>query len=145
DRRPHPLPRRRPDREGPGPVDGARDPRGARRGDGTVIRVALKGLLGRKLRATLTAFAIVLGVAMISGSLVLTDTIGKSFDGVYSESYKHTDAVVTSKAAVGGADQAPAFSADVLRDVRTLPGVRNAQGEIGDSAHIVNRNGKSLG
>jgi putative ABC transport system permease protein len=35
-----------------------------------VIRVALKGLLGRKLRATLTAFAIVLGVAMVSGSFV---------------------------------------------------------------------------
>ena len=34
-----------------------------------MIRVALKGLLGRKLRAALTAFAIVLGVAMISGSL----------------------------------------------------------------------------
>ena len=34
-----------------------------------MIGVALKGLLGRKLRATLTAFAIVLGVAMISGSL----------------------------------------------------------------------------
>ena len=31
-----------------------------------MIGVALKGLLGRKLRATLTAFAIVLGVAMIS-------------------------------------------------------------------------------
>ena len=42
--------------------------------------VALKGLLGRKLRAILTAFAIVLGVAMISGAFVLTDTLGKGFD-----------------------------------------------------------------
>ncbi len=47
-----------------------------------MIGVALKGLLGRKLRATLTAFAIVLGVAMISGAFVLTDTLGKSFDGI---------------------------------------------------------------
>ena len=47
-----------------------------------MIGVALKGLFGRKLRTVLTAFAIVLGVAMISGSLVLTDTIGKSFDGI---------------------------------------------------------------
>ena len=58
-----------------------------------MIGVALKGLLGRKLRATLTAFAIVLGVAMISGSFVLTDTLGKSFDGIYDESYEATDAV----------------------------------------------------
>jgi putative ABC transport system permease protein len=62
-----------------------------------VITVALKGLLGRKLRATLTAFAIVLGVAMISGAFVLTDTLGKSFDGIYSESYKDADAVVSGK------------------------------------------------
>ena len=49
-----------------------------------MIGVALKGLLGRKLRAALTAFAIVLGVAMISGAFVLTDTLGKSFDGIYT-------------------------------------------------------------
>ena len=81
-----------------GPLHAARDPRGARGGDRPMIGVALKGLLGRKLRAMLTAFAIVLGVAMISGSFVLTDTLGKSFDGVYSESYKATDAVISSKA-----------------------------------------------
>jgi putative ABC transport system permease protein len=60
-----------------------------------MIGVALKGLLGRKLRATLTAFAIVLGVAMISGAFVLTDTLGKSFDGIYEDSYKATDAVIS--------------------------------------------------
>ena len=65
-----------------------------------MIGVALKGLLGRKLRAILTAFAIVLGVAMISGSFVLTDTLGKSFDGIYEESYKATDAVISSKVAI---------------------------------------------
>ena len=65
-----------------------------------MIGVAIKGLLGRKLRATLTGFAIVLGVAMISGAFVLTDTLGKSFDGIYNESYKATDAVISSKAAI---------------------------------------------
>jgi len=42
-----------------------------------VTRVAIKGLLGRKVRAFLTALAIVLGVAMVSGSFVLTDTISR--------------------------------------------------------------------
>ena len=79
-----------------------------------MIGVALKGLLGRKLRATLTAFAIVLGVAMISGAFVLTDTLGKSFDGIYADSYKATDAVISSKVAIktnDGSTEAPAFSA----------------------------------
>ena len=40
-----------------------------------MTRVALKGLLGRRTRAVLTATAIVLGVAMVSGTYILTDTI----------------------------------------------------------------------
>ena len=61
--------------------------------------VALRGLMNRKLRASLTAFAIVLGVAMISGSFVLTDTISKAFDSISGQSYKNADVVVTGKAA----------------------------------------------
>jgi putative ABC transport system permease protein len=113
-----------------------------------VIGVALKGLLGRKLRATLTAFAIVLGVAMISGAFVLTDTLGKSFDGIFDESYKSTDAVISSKVAVktqDGETEAPAFSAAVLSDVDDLPGVRVAQGSIEDQARLVDNNGDAIG
>ena len=80
-----------------------------------MIEVALKGLLGRKLRAILTAFAIVLGVAMISGAFVLTDTLGKGFDGIYDESYASADAVVSSKIATStddGGEEAPAFNSD---------------------------------
>ena len=113
-----------------------------------MIGVALKGLLGRKLRAVLTGFAIVLGVAMISGAFVLTDTLGKSFDGIFNESYKTTDAVISSKAAVGSStsnDNAPAFSADVLKDVQALPGVRVAQGSIEDHSRLVNSDGDAIG
>src|SRR6185312_8847662 len=49
----------------------------------------------RKLRAVLTALAIVLGVAMVSGSLVLTDSIQKAFHTLFSSSYEHTDGVMT--------------------------------------------------
>jgi len=113
-----------------------------------MIRVALKGLLGRKLRAALTAFAIVLGVAMISGSLVLTDTVGKSFDGVYSQSYKASDAVVSTKDAISAGDgdaEAPAFSARALAQARNVPGVAAAQGSIEDEARLVNANGRAIG
>ena len=49
-----------------------------------MTRVALKGLAGRKLRGLLTALAIVLGVAMVSGTYVLTDTIQRGFDTIFS-------------------------------------------------------------
>ena len=48
-----------------------------------MIGVALKGLAARKVRALLTAFAIVIGVSMVSGTFILTDTMQKSFDGLF--------------------------------------------------------------
>jgi putative ABC transport system permease protein len=113
-----------------------------------MIGVALKGLLGRKLRSALTAFAIVLGVAMISGSFVLTDTLGKSLDQSYSEAYKATDAVISSEEAVDTGDtttEAPAFAAGVLRRVESLPGVRVAQGTIADQARLVDERNNPIG
>jgi putative ABC transport system permease protein len=110
--------------------------------------VALKGLLGRKFRATLTAFAIVLGVAMISGAFVLTDTLGNSLDHIYKQSYAASDAVISSEEAVNTGDttpEAPAFSAGVLRKVERLPSVRRAQASIEDQARLVDRDGKAIG
>ena len=68
-----------------------------------MTRVALRGLLGRKLRAALTAFAIVLGVAMVSGTFVLTDTIKSAFSTVFTTVYQNTDAVITGKSAISRA------------------------------------------
>ena len=67
-----------------------------------MIAVALKGLARRKLRAALTATAIVLGVAMISGTYILTDTIKSAFGTVFTEVYKNTDVAITGKSAIGG-------------------------------------------
>jgi MacB-like periplasmic core domain len=72
-----------------------------------MIAVALKGLAGRKVRALLTAFAVVIGVSMVSGTFVLTDTMQKAFDGIFAASYENTDAVVTGKEVVSGTTSAP--------------------------------------
>jgi putative ABC transport system permease protein len=113
-----------------------------------VIGVALKGLLGRKLRAALTAIAIVLGVAMISGTYVLTDTIKAAFSTVFTQVYKNTDAVISGKSAIGGnarnGDQVPSLPESLLGRVRNLPGVADAQGGIADEAKLVARNGKVI-
>jgi putative ABC transport system permease protein len=111
-----------------------------------VIGIALKGLAGRKLRATLTAVAIVLGVAMISGTFILTDTIEAAFDTVFTVAYKKTDVVVTGRSAIGEGERerggAPAFSEALLATVRALPGVAEAQGSVQSSAQLVGRAGK---
>ena len=77
-----------------GPSTRARDPRDARAGERSMIGVALKGLAGRKIRALLTALAVVIGVSMVSGTYILTDTMQKSFNGLFTASYDKTDAVI---------------------------------------------------
>ncbi len=115
-----------------------------------MIRVALKGLLGRKLRAALTAIAIVLGVAMVSGTYVLTDTIKSAFTTVFTTVYKNTDAVITGKSAIGGSSRGgdrvtvPTLPASLLARVRALPGVALATGGVSDQAQLVGHNGKVI-
>ena len=111
-----------------------------------MTKVALKGLLGRKLRATLTAVAIVLGVAMVSGTYVLTDTIKHGFDSIFTAAYSSADAVISGKTAFGGSQVlAPAFSESLLPRVRALPEVQRAVGGVSDDqAHLVGRNGKAF-
>ena len=58
---------------------------------------ALRGLLGRKLRTVLTAIAIVLGVATVSGTYVLTDSINNAFHSIFYETRAGSDAVVSGK------------------------------------------------
>jgi putative ABC transport system permease protein len=101
-----------------------------------VIRFALRSLAARKLRTTLTALAIVLGVAMVSGSYVLTDTIDKAFDAIFVDSYAGTDAVVTGKDAgfsvEGESSQAPPIPEETLQRVRAIDGVEVATGSVVD-------------
>jgi putative ABC transport system permease protein len=115
-----------------------------------VIRVALRGLAGRKLRAVLTAFAIVLGVTMVSGTYVLTDTIDKAFNSIFTESYANTDAVVSGKAADinvdGEAADAPSISESLLPEIRALPDVAAATGFVADDTNtkILTKEGKAV-
>jgi putative ABC transport system permease protein len=95
--------------------------------------VAIRNLWERKLRTILTAMAIVLGVMMVSGTYILTDTIDRSFDEIFTESNQGVDAVVSSREAIETEDgQQPPFDAGVLRTVRRTDGVEEAAGGIAD-------------
>jgi putative ABC transport system permease protein len=114
-----------------------------------MTRFALKGLLGRKLRTALTALAIVLGVAMISGTYVLTDSIDSAFDTIFTEVRKGSSAVVTGKSAFdlseGSGASAPAFDEGVLETVRAVDGVSAADGGVqSESTTLIGRDGKAV-
>ena len=115
-----------------------------------MLKVALKGLAGRKLRAILTALATILGVAMVSGTFVLTDTIKAGFSQIFTTVYKNTDAVITGRSAIGTSGSngqtivPPSFPVSLLTNVRALPDVEDAAGGIGDLAQLVGHNGKVI-
>lgn len=115
-----------------------------------MIRVALKGLAGRKFRAAMTALAIVLGVAMVSGTFVLTDTIDKAFDTIFVESYANTDAAISGKAPdisfEGDTAEAPGVPESLLQRVRGLDSVEAATGSVIDESatKILKSDGKAI-
>ena len=51
-----------------------------------VLKLTLASLAARKIRLALTTFAVVLGVAFVSGSFILADSLRGTFDAV---SYTH--------------------------------------------------------
>jgi len=111
-----------------------------------MIRVAIKGLLRRKTRALLTSLAVVLGVAMISGTFVLTDTIQRAFTNVFDTAYESTSVIITGKEFVKESSTHPTVPASLLERVRSQPGVAAAAGGLtDDGVRLIGRDGKALG
>ncbi len=105
-----------------------------------MIRIALRSLWSRKLRTVLTLLAILLGVAMISGTYVLTDQINKGFDDIFKKSEQGVDVNITYKSAFTGANYfgpTGTLPASLLTVVETTPGVAQAAGQVGASGAVV--------
>ena len=92
---------------------------------------ALKSLWARKLRALGTTVAVLVGVSLIAGTYVITDTINKAFDDIFNDSLKGTSVVITNKQPVTQqTNTSISFPAGVLKKVRAVPGVNLAAGTI---------------
>ena len=113
-----------------------------------MTRVALKGLLGRKLRTALTAIAIVLGVAMISGTFILTDSIDQAFNTIFTDIRKGSNVIVSGKSAFDTGDSdaslTPSFDESLLPKVEALPGVAAAEPSVSGEAQLIGDDGKAI-
>jgi putative ABC transport system permease protein len=110
-----------------------------------VTKLALRGLLTRKLRSVLTGFAVVIGVAFVVGTLVFTDTIDASFKNLFERTQKGVDVSVEAHQAVkADFSQPPTMPADALDKVKTVPGVEKAEGGVSSDGTLVDRNGEAI-
>ena len=112
-----------------------------------MTRVVLRGLLARRLRLTLTAFAVALGVTLVSGTYVFTDTINSTFDTIFTKAYEKTDVVVSPGDEVTNQDgERPPMPASVLSTVQNTDGITNAEGGIFDfGSTVLTPKGKKIG
>ncbi len=108
--------------------------------------LALKSLWARKVRALTTTFAVVIGVAFMAGSYVLTDTILAAFDEIFNDSLKGTSVVVSAEDLVQQqSGETPTISAKLLPKVERTPGVRIASGAIFTSGAFFDSKGEAIG
>jgi putative ABC transport system permease protein len=111
-----------------------------------MLALVLRGFLQRKLRVLLTAIAIALGVALMAGTYVLTDTINHSFAGIFQTANRGTDVAVTPSEALGRQvhSQVSPITEAMLTRVRAVPGVQEAVGGIFTPGTFLDVHGKRL-
>jgi putative ABC transport system permease protein len=111
-----------------------------------MLALTLRGIAARKLRTALTAFAIVLGIALVSGTYLLTDTIDSTFDTIFQTANQGVDVVVSPRRLFGSDENsAPApLKQSVVDEIRQVPGVALAAGSIFDVGLIYDKDDDPL-
>jgi putative ABC transport system permease protein len=110
-----------------------------------MIRTAMKSLFAHKVRFFLTAVAIVLGVGLVAGTFIFTDTINAQFDDLLDDIYAGTDVSVRAESGDFGAATEP-FPASVYVDVIAVDGVKAAEPGVGSiSLQVLDKNGDPIG
>ena len=112
-----------------------------------MLKATLKSLLGRKLRLLMSTFAIVLGVAFVAGSLIFSDTLGRSFTALFASTVG--DVVVRPaggrhrRRAVDGGDPCRRLVDDLRERARARPGSTATSHAFG--VYVVNKDSKVVG
>ena len=111
-----------------------------------MTRLTLRSLAARKLRTALTAMAIVLGVAMISGTYILTDTIDRAFGDIFRQAGDKIDVSVTPHREVDSpnSEQEAPLDAALLPRVQDTDGVAEARGSVFRQVTLLDRQGEPL-
>jgi putative ABC transport system permease protein len=117
-------------------------------------RVTIKGLLARKLRLALTALAIVLGVTFVTGTLILGDTLNRTFNNLIGTAYQHVSFQVRGKLQLGNSNSAAAVNGTADRrpvpqsiapEIGRLGGVAYVHGSVEGYAQFMTRDDNAIG
>jgi len=109
-----------------------------------MIRATFKSLAARKLRLILSSLSIVLGVSFVAGAFVLTDSLGKVFDDLFSTVSRNVAVDVRGDTVTSGdqGDVRALLPDNLVTTVRNVDGVKEAQGQVQGLAQLVSKKGK---
>jgi putative ABC transport system permease protein len=96
----------------------------------------------------ITFVAVAAGVAFIGGVLVLTDTMNRTFDDLFADVYRGTDAVVRSSETLDsdfGFELRGMVDESVLDQVRQADGLAAAEGSVDGFARVIDQEGEPVG
>src|SRR5829696_1127406 len=114
-----------------------------------MLRIALRGAWGTRRRLAGTALAVVLGVAFLTGTLVLGDTLRANFDDLFAETTAGTDAVVRNPTTLSRGDamveEGSFVDASVVDTVAGVDGVEQAVGQVQGYAALIGDDGEAIG
>ena len=112
-----------------------------------MLRASWRGFVAHKLRLALTMVAVALGVALMAGTYILTDTINASYGQLVGAAFAGQSVVISPAQPLGagnGAQISPMTGATVAK-VRGVAGVAKAAGQILGSVSILDDKGTPLG
>ncbi|WP_328888681.1 ABC transporter permease [Streptomyces sp. NBC_00316] len=109
-----------------------------------MFRTALRNVLAHKARLLMTVFAVMLGVAFVSGTLIFTDTLGNAFRNQSAKSYDDVAVAVTGHADRRD-EETSGIDAATLGRIRSLDGVATATGRVSGFAGVADPDGKLIG
>ncbi|CAN5654155.1 ABC transporter permease [soil metagenome] len=114
-----------------------------------MLKATVRTLLTHKLRLALSGLAIVFGVAFVAGTLIFTDTLGKTFEDLFSQT--SADVTVTERSNfdatfAGEGQPGRGVPQSVLEAVSAVPGARAAEGQITvEGVQVVGSDGEVVG
>ncbi|MFF3291753.1 ABC transporter permease [Streptomyces sp. NPDC003023] len=114
----------------------------------TVLRTSMRNFFAHKGRMALSAIAVLLSVAFVSGTLVFTDTMNTTFDKLFATS--SADVTVSPKDAKGTEDPATGrpetLPASLVEQLGSVEGVESAEGAVSSlSVTVVDSENKNMG
>lgn len=114
-----------------------------------MFKVALKDLLARKRRLVTTGLAIILGIAFLTGTQLLSSALRDSIESLIGDVYSGIDAVVRSpdsQESPFGQPIRDTVPASLVDEVRAVDGVRTAEGYVeAVGPQLVDSDGKVYG